>query len=123
MTTGYPKKVETRNYPKDYKRKNIKEIVIGDFVQDNLLESVRIAPSAVNLQPWLIEKIDKKYNFYIKPAKSLMEKMIKSMRFIDMGIAIAHLFVQAKADGLDVSFGFESKDIKQGKFTASLLIS
>jgi hypothetical protein len=37
-----------------------------------------------------------------------------------MGIAMAHLYIKAKAQGLNVSFGFEGENIKQGAFIASV---
>ena len=122
MTAGFPQADETRQYPAGFDRKAIGEIIIGETAPDNLTEAVRVAPSAVNLQPWLIEKITNKYNFYLKPPKTLMEKMISSMRHIDIGIAMAHLFVRAKADGLNVSLGFEGKDIEQGRYVGSILV-
>jgi nitroreductase len=124
MTVGYPKITETRIYPDGFKRKTLKDIIINDTPADiRLIEAVRVAPSAVNLQPWLIEIINNKYNFYLKTPKGFIEKMIKDMRQIDIGIAMAHLTVQAKADGLQVSFSFEGKDVKQGKFIASVVTS
>ena len=121
MTAGHPKNAETRVYPDGFDRKAAGDIIVGDTVPDRLIEAVRIAPSAVNLQPWLIEKIDNKYNFYIRPSKNIMEKMLGKMRNIDIGIAMAHLFIQAKADGLDVSFGFEGKNTEQYKYIAGIV--
>ncbi|MCL2444067.1 MAG: hypothetical protein FWD13_11475 [Treponema sp.] len=120
MTAGFPLNPETRTYPNGFKRKAAKEIIIGDTVSDQLIETIRIAPSAVNLQPWLVEKTGNKYSFYLRPPKTLIEKMIPAMRLIDMGIAIAHLFVQAKANGSKVSFNFEGNDLKQCKFIAGV---
>jgi nitroreductase len=123
MTAGYPKETETRAYPDGFIRKKTDEIITANTTADSLIEAARIAPSAVNLQPWLIEKADSKYNFYIRPPKSMMEKMIKDMRRIDMGIAMAHLYVQAKADGKNVSFSFDGEKIKQGNFIGSIIVS
>jgi nitroreductase len=122
MSTGQPQKDDPRVYPGGFTRKEADEIVIGSTTADSLIEAVRIAPSAVNLQPWLVEKTGNKYNFFIRPAKSMMERMIKDMRRIDMGIAMAHLYVQAKAGGLSVSFSFAGKSIKEGKFLASVTV-
>ena len=127
MTAGFPRNTETRSYPDGFNRKSIGDIVVGtlpesrDSAPFRLIEAVRIAPSAVNLQPWLIKQTDNKFDFYLKPPKAFMEKMIKGLRRIDMGIAMAHFFVQAKTVGLDVSFGFEGEDIGQGKFIASVV--
>jgi len=129
MTAGYPQKAETRTYPDGFKRKSIKDIFVSgtapdesDSISYRMAEAVRIAPSAVNMQPWLVEKIDNKYNFYLRSPKGFIEKMISDMRKIDIGIAMAHLAVQAKAEGLGISFNLEGKDIKQGKFIASIAI-
>jgi nitroreductase len=127
MAAGHPRKAETRIYPDGFKRKEINEIITGntkpDCLSDSLTEAVRIAPSAVNLQPWLIEKAADKYNFYIREPKGMMEKLIKDMRHIDMGIAMAHLYVKAKADGLNVSFSFEGTSIKEGDYIASVIVN
>jgi nitroreductase len=120
MTAGQPQKAETRTYPAGFKRKETSEIIVGTTDADRLIETVRIAPSAVNLQPWLVEKEGNKYNFFIRKPKG-MERMINDMRHIDMGIAMAHLYIQAKADGQNVSFSFEGKSIKQGSYVASVV--
>jgi len=122
MTAGFPQKPETRVYPGGFKRKAAGSITIGQRDSDNLIEAARVAPSAVNLQPWLIEKATGKYSFYMRPPKGIIEKMIKDLRRIDMGIALSHLFIQAKADGLSPSLSFEGKDIAQGSFVASISI-
>jgi nitroreductase len=120
MTAGHERKAGTRIYPGGFIRKKINEIIVGNTDADSLIEVVRIAPSAVNLQPWLIEKTENKYSFYIRPPKGMMEKLIKDMRHIDMGIAMAHLYIKAQADALNVSFSFEGENIKQGAFIASI---
>ena len=120
MTAGHPLKDEQRVYPDGFERKAVKDILLNDTQSDRFIEAVRIAPSAVNLQPWLIEKIDGKYNFYIRKPKTIMEKMVSKMRHIDIGIALAHFFILAKAGGVEPSFGFEGKDIEQGKFVISV---
>jgi hypothetical protein len=50
----------------------------------------------------------------------MMEKLIKDMRHIDMGIAMAHLYIKAQAEDLNVSFSFEGENIKQGAYIASV---
>jgi hypothetical protein len=122
MTVGHPKNTEPRTYPDDFNRKDVKDIIVSGTAVDQFIEAVRIAPSAVNLQPWLIEKEDNKYNFFIRKPKNIMEKIIGKIRHIDIGIAMAHLFVKAKADGLEVSTVFNEKEIKQGNYIASIVI-
>jgi len=121
MTAGYPKSDEARAYPDDFKRKTAKDIIIGGTEPDNLIEAARIAPSAMNLQPWLIEKIGNRYDFYLRPPKGFMEKLMGNMRRIDMGIAMAHLFCRAKANGSDVSFSFDGNHKTEGTYIASII--
>ena len=123
MTAGLPKNDKPRIYPEGFERKRAEEIITGNAEADQFIEAVRIAPSAVNLQPWLIGKNGNRYDFYLRHPKSMMEKMIKDMRRIDMGIAMAHLYIQAKADGKNVSFNFDGEKIKQGNFIASVIVS
>ncbi|MCL2140697.1 MAG: hypothetical protein FWH42_03345 [Dehalococcoidia bacterium] len=122
MSAGVPKAVEKRAYPDGFKRNNADEIMIGNALPDRLIEAVRIAPSAVNLQPWLIEKSDHDYSFYLRQPKGIMEKLIGSMRHIDMGIAIAHFFVQAKANGLNLSFDFNGNNREKALFIAKITL-
>ena len=122
MAAGTPQNQEIRTYPESFNRKSPQDIIIGDTETNRLIQAVSIAPSAVNMQPWLIEKKDNKYNFYMRNPVSFIEKIITSMRHIDIGIAMAHFFIQAKADGAEPVFGFEGNDIEQGKFIASILI-
>jgi nitroreductase len=121
MTAGHGREAGTRIYPDGFIRKKINEIIVENTEADSLIEAARIAPSAVNLQPWIIGKTGSKYNFYIRPPKGMMEKLIKDMRHIDMGIAMAHLYIKAKAEALNVSFRFEGENIKQGAYIASII--
>lgn len=57
-----------------------------------VLEMVRLAPSAVNKQPWRILKEGNNYHFYSE-GKSEMSR-------IDMGIGICHFYLTAKEKGL-----------------------
>ena len=117
MVTGYPKKDSPRKYPDGFKRKTAQEITINSE-PDDLIEAVRIAPSAINLQPWLVEKAGNKYNFYLRNPKNPIEKMISNMRRIDMGIALAHLYIKARALGHTPTITFDGADHEQGKFIA-----
>ena len=123
MAAGIPQNPEIRNYPESFNRKSPKDIVIGDTNPDDLIKAVSIAPSAMNMQPWLIEKNGGKYSFYLRNPINFIERMATWMRNVDMGIALAHFYIQAKADGHTVSFGFEGNDINQGKFIADINIS
>ncbi len=60
------------------------------------LEMVRLAPSAVNKQPWRILFKDGSYHFYVRHDKGFANSANGDMQKIDIGIAICH-FVMALA--------------------------
>ena len=122
MVVGMPKKDKKREYPKGFSRKITEDMVLGDTKTDSFIESVRIAPSAVNRQPWLVEKSGDSYNFHLINSKNPLDKIIGDLRYIDMGIALAHLFVEAKANGLDPEFSFDGEDFEKHKFIANVLL-
>lgn len=57
------------------------------------LEMLRLAPSAVNKQPWRVIKKDDRIHFYFKDAKN--------STIIDMGIALCHFHLTAMENNLD----------------------
>ena len=54
------------------------------------LEMVRLAPSAVNLQPWRVIREGKNYHFYLKHTKGYVGKATGDLQKIDLGIALCH---------------------------------
>ncbi|MCL2847285.1 MAG: hypothetical protein FWE13_00850 [Firmicutes bacterium] len=132
MMAGKAKVDEKRAWPDDFKRKDTWSIVLGDYrdllqeetrIEDSrFLEVVRVAPSAVNRQPWLVKKVEGKYNFYLKNSKNPLDIIIGDMRNIDLGIAIAHFFVQAKAEGFNTEFGFGGTDSDKHKFVVGVSV-
>ncbi|GFP78169.1 nitroreductase family protein [Clostridium fungisolvens] len=103
LAFGKPAESLYRSDISEFKRNSIETIRDkADF--DELLESVRIAPSATNSQPWHFDiEGTKLYVNCIKlnPIKALiMEKMNK----IDMGIGLCHLSIAAKHSGKEFKF-------------------
>ncbi|MCL2006946.1 MAG: hypothetical protein FWG77_02565 [Treponema sp.] len=140
MSAGIPQDTTERVHPGDFPRKALKEIfydsspppdtdgkkkefenAVSPAVNDVIMEAVRVAPSAINYQPWFVLKIDDRYDFYLRPPKGLVERIMPDMRHIDIGIAMAHFMVQAQAEGLEVSFDFMGRDIRQGRHIAGII--
>jgi len=67
------------------------------------LEMVRLAPSAVNKQPWRVVLTDSGVHFYLKRSKGFGGAAI-DMQKIDMGIALCHFELAATDAGLDPHF-------------------
>lgn len=68
------------------------------------LEMVRLAPSAVNKQPWRVVVEDKMVHFYLKRSKGFGKDGKLDMQMIDMGIALCHFELAAKECGLNIEF-------------------
>ena len=62
------------------------------------LEMVRLAPSAVNKQPWRVVITDNAAHFYLKRSKGFSGSTI-DMQKIDMGIALCHFNLSATEAG------------------------
>ena len=74
------------------------------------IEAVRLAPSAVNKQPWRIVVMDGIVHFYLKRSKNLNGSKI-DMQKIDMGIALCHFALTEKEQGFSTEFMIEEPNI------------
>lgn len=61
------------------------------------LEMVRLAPSAVNRQPWRVIRVNDMYHFYLAPNRSLSVTKTVNLQKIDMGIALSHFYLTLKS--------------------------
>ena len=89
LSFGYPKGDQLRRDGKGFKRKSLAQI---SDREDLRLESARLAPSSVNSQPWYFSHVGDTIHVYCT-----RKGMGNYLNRIDMGIALAHLYV-ANAD-------------------------
>lgn len=68
------------------------------------LETVRLAPSAVNKQPWRAVAGENAVHFYLKHSKGFVNDAVGDMQKIDLGIALCHFALAAEEDGLALRF-------------------
>ena len=88
------------------------------------LEMVRLAPSAVNRQPWRAVVCDNAVHFYLKRSKGFSGSGI-DMQKIDMGIALCHFELAAKELDLNAVFSVCDPEIAAGadmEYIASYLL-
>ncbi len=85
LAFGHPKGDPLRHDLKDFKRKELEQIADR---ADPKLEPARLAPSAVNSQPWYFTHEGDTLHVHRIPNDRL-----DYMNQIDMGIALAHLYV------------------------------
>lgn len=80
LAFGYPKGEQLRHNVKSFKRKAMEQIADQS---DSRLEPARLAPSAVNGQPWYFTHEDDTIHVYCS----------RKGNRLDIGIALAHLYV------------------------------
>ena len=81
------------------------------------LEAVRLAPSAVNKQPWRVVVCGNKAHFYEKRSKGYVSGDGWDIQKIDMGIALCHFELAARECGLDVTFEIADPELRLGDDT------
>ena len=64
------------------------------------LEMVRLAPSAVNKQPWRVVVRDGTYHFYEKRDKGYVSDAVGDLQEVDVGIALCHFMTGLESAGL-----------------------
>lgn len=106
----------TRDIAK-FKRKKLSEI---SDVEDEKLKPAQLAPSAINSQPWYFKHTDKGYDVYKVKHNIVKRKILGKWNDIDVGIALAHLYVSNEDT---FKFEFKNKeDLKGYEYIGSLKI-
>ena len=75
---------------KDFKRFPLSKI---SDLEDEKLEVARLAPSSVNSQPWYFVHEKDIIHLYLKKHSLLSKLALSEMNHIDVGIALAHIYV------------------------------
>lgn len=106
----------TRDITK-YKRKSLSEI---SDMEDERLKPAQLAPSAVNSQPWYFKHTEEGFDVFKVKHNIVKQKIFGRWNDIDIGIALAHLYVSNKNT---FEFEFKNKeDIKGYTYVGSLKI-
>ena len=77
------------------------------------LEMVRLAPSAVNKQPWRVVVASDAVHFYLKRSKGFGHGGKLDMQMIDIGIALCHFALTAAQCGLNLQFAQQEPETIQ----------
>jgi len=75
------------------------------------LEMVRLAPSAVNKQPWRLIADDSGVHFFLKRTAGFKSMFTMDLQRIDMGIAMCHFELAAGIDCINGLWKIENPDI------------
>lgn len=76
----------------EFNRKPLSEITATPGATE-LLEPLRLAPSATNRQPWFAETAPGALRLYMKQGNILEKAMLGNMPLVDEGIALCHLWL------------------------------
>lgn len=113
LAFGNPKKGWKYRDLKDFKRKALEEI---SDKADSRLEPARLAPSAVNSQPWYFTHEDEAIRVY-----RVDNSRLRYMNRIDMGIVLAHLYV-ANEDSFRFSREENVAEIPECEYVGSITL-
>jgi hypothetical protein len=84
---------------------------------DRRLEPARLAPSAINSQPWYFVSTGNGFNCYC--AKKFPAALYERLNKIDVGIALAHLYVTYQ-DKFSFSVQDKAKQVKGHYYVGSV---
>jgi nitroreductase len=99
-----------------FKRKPLEKV---SDTADKRLEPARLAPSAINSQPWYFVSTDNGFDCYC--AKKFPAAMYEKLNKIDVGIALAHLYF-AYPDKFSFSVQGKAKHLKGHYYVGSVRI-
>jgi nitroreductase len=94
LAFGTPDEDSKRGSVAEFKRKSL-ESVTSAAEHKELVEAVRLAPSASNRQPWFVTGGADALHLNIKKDGAFGKLLFKEMRFSDAGIALCHLWLAA----------------------------
>ncbi len=122
-------KSNLRSGPEETKRNSIEELVLNDVedlpeVWRDVIDAARMAPSAVNSQPWRFYYDDDGIHVFIEKKglfKNLVRKVadLDKLNRIDAGIALKHLEIAAENFSLDIRFEDMSRERKSHEYVIS----
>ncbi len=129
---GYPEGEKQLKKKSRWKRKDLDELLLEKKTENldrpwrRVLEAARVAPSAVNSQPWRFDLNEDTLHLYtVKRNKltNLVTGNLENMNKIDGGIALLHLQVAAKTLAEDAEAFISSAEGRRGlNYTGSLKI-
>jgi hypothetical protein len=103
MSFGMAREPLYRKSIQEFKRKPLAQVSNISGL-DELLEPVRLAPSATNSQPWFFTGNNQLLHAYCVKTNFLKALIYEKMNQVDMGIALYHLWLAAQISGKKVTF-------------------
>ena len=122
LAFGKPAEQVHRTDVSEFKRNAMSEIS-GVTDADELLEPVRLAPSASNSQPWLLSGSAREILVCRKKFNPIKAAVYGGFNRIDIGIALCHLWLSAIHQGKNAELDFGKEKVPGGsEFMAKMRI-
>lgn len=114
VALGYPE--EELEPISKRKRISIEQIIKGNPNDQEvfILEALRDAPSSINSQPWKVDKVKNRWDFYRQPKNVLLKRFMKNMNSIDMGIGLCHVVMASREMGYSIEIVKKDELFKDG---------
>lgn len=113
LAFGSPEEEVHRNRKEEFKRKEIEEISNAPGYEE-ILEPVRLAPSAMNSQNWYFIRKEEKILVCRKHMGIIKEPLLSRLSTIDAGIALCHLEISLRHYGKKTEISFEEETVPKG---------
>lgn len=129
LAFGYPAEPLERAYT-DFKRAELKKLVKTNItpgkVHKKLLEAARLAPSALNQQPWRFVATENRIHLFIRrPGRMSYEKQL-NRNFFNAGIVLSHMLVTGEELWFDLDYqkldSIMEKAIQNYLYVGSLIL-
>lgn len=101
-------------FEKDFSH-NLSSEYNGQF--KDALETVRLAPSAGNKQPWRAVVCGNTVHFYEKKTKSMSDNPLGDIQKVDVGIALSHFDLTLKETGIGGRFVTKDPELETDDIT------
>jgi len=122
LAFGRPAETLYRTDISQFRRKALSEIAdASELIEDvdyfditaDIIDSVRLAPSATNSQPWFLITDKRRLDFFCEKPNFIKAIGYKKMNRIDMGIALCHCALAAEHLGRVWKFAREEDEAKK----------
>ena len=98
----------------------LKNNMFSDFEDERLIPA-RLAPSAINSQPWYFKHTDDGFDVYQVKQNIIKRQVLKKWNPVDMGIALAHMYV-ANENTFEFEIKNSFEDLKGYAYIGSIKI-
>lgn len=98
-----------RESASEFKRKSIDEITSING-SEQLLEPVRLAPSATNSQPWFFSGNTQEIIVSRKKLNFVKEKLLGEFNQVDIGISLYHMWLSLEHEGKTAVYDFRTAE-------------